>query len=284
MRRKKQPKAGDDKAITIGKEKDIEESEPEMKEADSVVAKESQDKATAKDESHKTEDKAVAVGRLIPAIPRKDSSPPAATIAYVVSVANCDEEVAVLRDSALVLQYSIYLQSIRNPASGSKYDYKMYALIHSDAANCAARPLEEIGFNVKVTGSPVRPRRKTMLFRTKSAEKAGIQDRNEFIQLGAFVIPEEPIVVLTDTSSVFYKPLDDLFDAMLLEKDTDDAKAARANIPLERPDDTLPDKIDAFLTRNYTFLEPGLSPPLPKWAVGDSTQFGCSESGNKSHR
>jgi hypothetical protein len=54
--------------------------------------------------------------------------------------------------------------------------------------------------------------------------------------------------------------MDDLYDAMLYDKDTPEGQAARGRIPKERPDDPIPDKIDAFITRDYPQVIPGRIP------------------------
>jgi len=54
--------------------------------------------------------------------------------------------------------------------------------------------------------------------------------------------------------------MDHLYDAMLFDKDSVRGKAARSMIQLERPDDNLPDRIDAYVTRDYPQLIPGRIP------------------------
>ena len=61
-------------------------------------------------------------------------------IAYAISLVRCGDRqssTAGLIDAALVLRHSVHMQSIRNPASGSKYDYQMYAIVHADAVECS---------------------------------------------------------------------------------------------------------------------------------------------------
>jgi hypothetical protein len=57
-------------------------------------------------------------------------------------------------DQAAVLLYSIHQNSIRNPSSGSNYDYKAYAFVHPEGANCT-ESLERIGYHVHIRDSPV---------------------------------------------------------------------------------------------------------------------------------
>eukprot|EP00531_Pseudo-nitzschia_arenysensis_P011270 CAMPEP_0116134264 /NCGR_PEP_ID=MMETSP0329-20121206/10552_1 /TAXON_ID=697910 /ORGANISM="Pseudo-nitzschia arenysensis, Strain B593" /LENGTH=214 /DNA_ID=CAMNT_0003628961 /DNA_START=263 /DNA_END=903 /DNA_ORIENTATION=- len=55
------------------------------------------------------------------------------TVAYAVSLIKCNNNknspTAGLIDGSLVLRHSIHNISVRNPDSGSKYDYKMYAIV-----------------------------------------------------------------------------------------------------------------------------------------------------------
>ena len=64
----------------------------------------------------------------------------APVIAYVISLIKCGDRqssTAGLIDAALVLRHSVHLQSIRNTESRSKYDYQMYAIVHSNALECS---------------------------------------------------------------------------------------------------------------------------------------------------
>ena len=69
-----------------------------------------------------------------------------------------------------------------------------------------------------------------------------------------------PAVVHVDIDFAFKEPMDELFDAMLYPKDSPEGQAARAMIPLERPAEGMPDKIDAFITRDWPQVRPGRNP------------------------
>jgi hypothetical protein len=76
-------------------------------------------------------------GRPLEALARNGTVP---VIAYAISLVRCGDRqssTAGLIDAALVLRHSVHMQSIRNPASGSKYDYQMYAIVHADAVECS---------------------------------------------------------------------------------------------------------------------------------------------------
>eukprot|EP01083_Nonionella_stella_P040645 110238_1 len=88
----------------------------------------------------------------------QNNPPPTKTIAYAISFVKCGDKqtnAAGLIDAAIVLRHSIWKISSRNPASGSKYDYKMYAIVHRNAEKCSAS-LQELGFEIVVVDPPVK--------------------------------------------------------------------------------------------------------------------------------
>jgi len=198
-----------------------------------------------------------------------DPSVSVATIAYAVSLVKCGDKQsspAGLVDAALVMRHSIHLQSFRNPASGSRYDYNMYAIVHRDAVNCS-NVLEEAGFTIVVKDPPIQPSEIKGEHLRKNIHKEWCCGHDEFIKLFAYELPgqtpatePEPIVVHVDIDFAFYKPMDHLYDAILFDKDSAEGQAARAKIHLERPDDKLPERIDAYITRDYPQLWPGRIP------------------------
>ena len=61
-----------------------------------------------------------------------------------------------------------------------------------------------------------------------------------------------PVVVHVDIDFAFFQPMDELFDAIIYDANSPEGQAARAKIPLEFPEEvTLPEKIDAFYTRDW---------------------------------
>ena len=54
--------------------------------------------------------------------------------------------------------------------------------------------------------------------------------------------------------------MDDVFDAIMYDKDSPEGKAARSRIPLERPAEGFPDTIGAFITRDWPQVSPGRKP------------------------
>jgi hypothetical protein len=189
-------------------------------------------------------------------------------VAYAVSFIKCGDHqnnAAGLIDASLVLRHSIHKISCRNPSSGSKYDYKMYAIVHRQAQECT-NILKETGFEVVVVDPPLEKQDIQGQFLKTHIHKERCCRHDEFIKLHAYKLPEE-IIVHVDIDFAFYKPMDHLFDAIIYDKDTPMGKAARNVIELERPGEALPDRIGAFLTRDWPQVIPG------KWPAGYQAGF-----------
>jgi alpha-N-acetylglucosamine transferase len=184
---------------------------------------------------------------------------PVATVAYAISLIRCSDFQSSnegLVDAALVMRHSIHETSIRNPASGSKYDYKVYAIVHRKAEGCSQQ-LVDAGYEVLIRDSPVSKNEIRGEFLRKHIHKEWCCGADEFIKLYAYTIENHPIVVHVDMDFVFYKPMDDLFDAIMFDSSTAKGRAARSNVLLERPNDIWPDKVDAFMTRDWGQVMPG---------------------------
>lgn len=199
-------------------------------------------------------------------------------IAYAISFIKCGDnqngKAAGLIDASLILRHSIHKISSRNPSSGSKYDYKMYAIVHRQAEECASI-LTDVGFEVVLVDSPVQKEEIRGEFLKNHIRKERCCGADEFIKLEAYDLQganansigqgqgqgQEEIIVHIDMDVAFYKPMDHLFDALLYDKDTPEGQKARQKIELERPGEALPDKIGAFITRDWTQVVPGKWPP-----------------------
>jgi hypothetical protein len=160
-----------------------------------------------------------------------------------------------MADAALVMRHSIHQTSARNVDAHSHYDYKMYAIVHSQAAECS-HILRDAGFEIVIKDAPVQPKEIRGDFLKKHVHKEWCCGHDEFIKLYAYTLPE-PIVVHLDVDFVFYQPMDDVFDALLYDKDSAIGKAARERIPRERPTDPWPDRPLAMMTRDWPQVMPG---------------------------
>jgi hypothetical protein len=188
---------------------------------------------------------------------------PPFVVAYAVSFIKCGDfrtQSADLTDASLILRHSIHQISIRNPLSKSRYDYKMYALVHRQAVDCFTELNERTGFEVIVVDSPVRTDEIRGDTLRKNIHRELCCGADEFIKLYAYSMLPHDIVVHVDIDFAFYKPMDDLFDALRYDKDSVLGRAARARIHLERPEIGLPDRIDAFLTKDWPQVAPGKFP------------------------
>lgn len=79
-------------------------------------------------------------------------------VAFAISLIKCSDKqssTAGLIDAATVLRHSVHQTSVRNPNSGSKYDYKMYAIVHKKAESCS-HLLGDLGYHIILKDSPVQ--------------------------------------------------------------------------------------------------------------------------------
>jgi len=183
-------------------------------------------------------------------------------VAYAVSFIKCGDHqsnVAGLVDASLILRHSIHKISSRNASSGSKYDYKMYAIVHRQAEKCSSK-LNDLGFEIVIVDPPVQPAEIQGNYLKSAIHREWCCGHDEFIKLEAYNLPHE-IIVHVDIDYAFYKPMDHLFDAILYRKDSELGKRARSLIELERENDTLPPKIGAFITRDWPQVAPAKFPP-----------------------
>jgi hypothetical protein len=183
-------------------------------------------------------------------------------IGYAISLIKCGDfqsSPAGLTDAGIVLRHSVHLTSARHATASvsSHYDYKMFAIVHTQAKQCV-QPLEDAGFHTIVKDAPVRQDEIQGQHLRKHIHKEWCCGHDEFVKLYAYTIFEVPIVVHVDIDFIFLKPMDDLFDAMLYHKDSQIGKKARANIPVEFPNQIQwPENIQAFMTRDWPQVIPG---------------------------
>eukprot|EP00581_Thalassiosira_minuscula_P016510 CAMPEP_0183719362 /NCGR_PEP_ID=MMETSP0737-20130205/12339_1 /TAXON_ID=385413 /ORGANISM="Thalassiosira miniscula, Strain CCMP1093" /LENGTH=499 /DNA_ID=CAMNT_0025949079 /DNA_START=65 /DNA_END=1564 /DNA_ORIENTATION=+ len=184
---------------------------------------------------------------------------PKATIAYAISLIRCSDfqsSTSGLLDAATILRHSVHKTSIRNPASGSRYDYKLYAIVHTKAASCS-QILSDLGYEVLLRDSPVQISEIRGNYLRKNVHKEWCCGADEFVKLMAYTIEDHPIVVHTDIDFMYYQPMDTIFDAMLLPHNSEEGKLAQKNIEMEYPDKVIPENIQAYLTRDYHQVIPG---------------------------
>jgi hypothetical protein len=185
------------------------------------------------------------------------SKQPVATIGYAISLIKCGDKqstAAGLTDAALVLRHSVHLTSYR--VGASKYDYKMYAIVHRRAAKCSG-VLQDAGFEVLIRDPPVTVSDIEGDFLRKKIQREWCCGSDEFVKLYAYKLTDVPIVVHVDMDYIFHRPMDDVFDAMLFDKDSVEGRTARERIPRERPTDPWPDNVQCMMTRDWPQVIPG---------------------------
>ena len=139
---------------------------------------------------------------------------PKTTVAYAVSFIMCHDTRGTARsanlvDASLVLRHSIHKISSRNPESGSKYDYKMYAFVHPQVISCS-HTLGDLGFEVIMVDHPVKREEMASEDQRNYIRREFCCGEKEFIKLSAWNLPAELIVHL-DIDFMFFKPMDHLF-------------------------------------------------------------------------
>lgn len=164
-----------------------------------------------------------------------------AVVAYAISITSCPENAPNVFDGPAILGHSIHKVSIRQNAS--KYDYRLYAFVFPDAANCS-HLLEFLGFEVLIRDRPFKlDEIQSESYKTEIEEK-GCCGSREFVKLWAFTLFDHDVVVHTDTDVIFLQPLDGLFDAML-------SSNASAHTVATMGETTVPSKVDFLYTRDY---------------------------------
>jgi len=222
---------------------------------------------------HGGEDVADSSSSLLKAAPsvfgNKNASNKPVTIAHAVSLITCSGSqkasvVQGLLDALVILRHSIHRNSIHNnnpnSSHNSKYSYQMFAMVHEDGGCAAHVPLlEQLGYIPLVRPTPVN----ISAITGNDWYRAHVQQENccgaaEFVKLYAYTLTEYPIAVHWDLDACVLQPLDDLWDAMLYDKNSAMGRAARQRLQLQNPTTTttLPDRIDAFFTRDVTSARP----------------------------
>jgi hypothetical protein len=181
-------------------------------------------------------------------------------IAHVISLITCHraDRVQGFRDALVVLRHSIHQNSVHHPPSASQYSYQMYALVHAEGGCDAQLPLlRRLGYIPLVYHTPVDIQSINNEWYKQHVEGENCCGSKEFIKLYAYTLMEYPVVVHWDLDVAVLKPMDDLYDAMLYDQNSERGRAARQKLHLQRPQyQTLPDRIDAFFTRDVTSSAP----------------------------
>jgi hypothetical protein len=195
------------------------------------------------------------------------------TVAHVVSLIKCTKKSSVtgFLDAAAVLRHSIHQQSIHstsdNTTSRSNYSYRMFAFVHESCQDDGTvTTLSQLGYTVLIRPSPVLLDDIRPGWYRDHVEMENCCGSAEFIKLYSYTLTEYPITVHWDMDAALFQPMDDLFDAILFDKDSPRGQQARRNLDLQHPHRPLPDRIDAFFTRDITSAQP--------WEIRQGVQGG----------
>ena len=191
----------------------------------------------------------------------EDDDAPVAVIAHAISLIKCTKGSSVtgFLDAAAVLRHSIHKNSIHNKSSSSRYSYKMYGIVHTSCLE-HAKILDRLGYTTLIRDHPVRKDDIRNEWLRNHIEAENCCGSAEFIKLYAYQLVEHPIVVHWDMDVAVLRPMDDLFDVMIFPKTRGrDNIRARRRIERQHPnekDDSWPEMVDAFLTRDITSAKP----------------------------
>lgn len=167
-----------------------------------------------------------------------------ATIGYAVTITGCGKE--PMTEGAAVLKHSIHLASIHGKMGG-RYDYQMYAIYHPEALKCA-KTLESLGYKLVERNTPVAVKDIQGDYLRSKIEDNGCCGEKELIKLEAYTLTQHPAVVHLDLDTLILQPLDGLFDWMLAG---DKARSFDSGVSVQFPEDEIPEKINAFFTRDF---------------------------------
>lgn len=171
------------------------------------------------------------------------------TIAYIVSITGCGSE--SLAEGGAVLKHSIHLASVEGNLDG-RYGYRMFAVYHPDAAGCV-EPLSELGYELVQRDTPVAVEDIEGEFLRAKIVQNGCCGEKELIKLEAYTFTNFKLVVHLDLDVLILKPLDDLFDAMLVENATQFEEDIKSKVAVMWPDKPLPKTINALFTRDCKY-------------------------------
>ncbi|KAL7517855.1 hypothetical protein ACHAWX_002732 [Stephanocyclus meneghinianus] len=184
-----------------------------------------------------------------------------ATIGYAITITDCPKDDgssgdfgARITDGAAVLKHSIHMTSVRNAESGSKYDYKMYAIVHPDAKHCARPTLEQLGYKVLIRRAPVDSKYIEGQYLRENVSSDGCCGDKEFIKLHAYSLVDHPAIVHLDLDTLVLKPMDSLFDIIIQGPPTDGNNGGLGvafGEPIVSSHLGSKHNINAFFTRDY---------------------------------
>jgi hypothetical protein len=203
-------------------------------------------------------EKIIQQNQVAPPAPVKEVAPTGVTIGFAVTITGCGAD--SITEGAAVLKHSIHLASVHGDLGG-RYDYKMYAIYHPDGETCAT-PLKDLGYELIRRETPVAVKDIEGDFLRRNVEKNGCCGEKELVKLEAYTLVQHPVVVHLDLDVLILKPLDALFDWMLVDQEDLKAEYDTEDVPIMWPELEKPTKVNAYFTRDCKW-----SPPRRRWPV-----------------
>ena len=167
------------------------------------------------------------------------------SIAYAISVTSCPiNETGAILDGPAVLSHSIH-----QVHTDSNYEYQLYAFVHPVALSCMI-PLKLLGFTTLVRKLPIDVREIQSARYRIAVENRGCCGSLEFLKLWAYSLVNHDIVIHVDTDVFFHKPIDHIFDRVLLGASPNN-NTNSSLLHTHNPGVPLPSQIDFLFTRDY---------------------------------
>ena len=168
------------------------------------------------------------------------------TIGYAVTITGCGSD--PITEGAAVLKHAVHLVSSQG-TKGGRYNYQMYAIYHPDGEACAL-PLKDLGYTLLKRETPVAVKDIQGDFLREKIEKNGCCGEKELVKLEAYTLIQHPIVVHLDLDVLILKPMDALFDWMLVDPQQLLVNYDTTGIPIMWPEMQVPPTPNAFFTRD----------------------------------
>jgi len=200
----------------------------------------------------------------------------APVIAYAISITSCpftdssSSSNPSLIDGAAALAHSIHLTSIQNKHANksqkSKYDYKLYAFIHTSIPSTSKchSILKSLNYNVVNVDIPVPLEEIQEEYLKEKVPTNGCCGEKEFIKLWAYTLVDHPFVVHLDLDTMILKPFDELFDPILHSQSANDISHELDKVIMWK--DEIKEtsfnfsKVQAYFTRDYNMRKAGKKP------------------------
>lgn len=129
----------------------------------------------------------------------------------------------------------------------------MIAFVHPVAQSCT-EPLQKLGYEIMIKETPINVNDIQGEFLRRKVVQSGCCGEKEYLKLYAYTLMDYEVVVHLDLDSLIVQPLDDLFDSMRLDGVAKAESDSRITVMYNDP---IPEKVEAFFTRDYNMANIG---------------------------